>query len=104
MDNITTKKILIEIDRELMPVVPEYLENRHRDCAAIKGLLDSGEFEKIQILGHRMKGSGGSFGFDEISDIGETLELAAQVSDVERILSAVGCLESYLARVLVVYI
>jgi hypothetical protein len=51
-----------------------------------------------------MKGSGGSFGFDEISAIGEALEISALVADADGIRSAVGRLERYLARVSVVYI
>jgi HPt (histidine-containing phosphotransfer) domain-containing protein len=60
--------------------------------------------ECIKGIGHRMKGSGGSFGFDEISAIGEELELAAQVPDVEGIKSAVVRLERYLALVSVAYV
>lgn len=103
MDNAAGEKIRIEIDPDLMPVIPEYLEGRRRDCAEIKRLLVSGSMEKIKNLAHRMKGSGGSFGFDEISGIGEALELAAQASDAEAVRAAVVRLETYLARVSVVY-
>lgn len=104
MDNAAGEMILVEVDQELMPVVPEYLEKRLQDCAEIESLLATGGMEHIQTLGHRMKGSGGSFGFDEISDIGEALELAARVPDAEGIKSAVDRLEKYLARVSVAYV
>jgi len=104
MGNDAGERILVEIDQELIPVVPEYLESRRRDCAEIQRLLASGGMNYIQILGHRMKGSGGSFGFDEISEIGEALELAAQVLDTEGVRSAVVRLETYLARVSVAYV
>ncbi|MBL0224908.1 MAG: Hpt domain-containing protein [Geobacteraceae bacterium] len=104
MSSPADEKILVEIDRELMPVVPEYLENRLIDCAEIEGLLASGSMANIQTIGHRMKGSGGSFGFDEISDIGEALESAARDTDAEGIRTAAGRLEAYLARVSVAYI
>jgi HPt (histidine-containing phosphotransfer) domain-containing protein len=104
MGNVAGEKIRVEVDQDLMPVVPEYLENRRRDCAEIDRLIASGDMERIQVMGHRMKGSGGSFGFDEISAIGEALEAAAQVPDAEGIKTAVSRLESYLARVSVVYI
>ena len=104
MDNAAGERIRVEIDRELMPVVPEYLENRFLDCAEIERLLASGGMEYIQIMGHRMKGSGGSYGFDEISVIGEALELAAQDVDADGISAAVRHLETYLDRVSVKYI
>ena len=95
---------MVEIEQELMPVVPEYLDGRRRDCAEIGHLLASGDMGRIQTLGHRMKGSGGSFGFDEISEIGEAVESAAQIADAEGIRSAVGRLERYLATVCVTYV
>ena len=42
MDDAAGEMIRVEIDRELMPVVPEYLENRFLDCAEIERLLASG--------------------------------------------------------------
>ena len=104
MDNAAGEKIRVEIDQELMSVVPEYLENRYLDCAKIENLLVTGGLECIQTLGHRMKGSGGSFGFDEISVIGEALELAAQEGDAEAIRTSVCNLKTYLKRVSVIYI
>ena len=104
MDNTAGQWISVEIDQELMPVVPEYLEYRRLDCAEIKRLLAAGDLEYIQIMGHRMKGSGGSYGFDEISVIGEALELAAQDVDADGISAAVRHLETYLDRVSVKYI
>lgn len=105
MDNAAGRRILVEIDQELMPVVPEYLEKRLQDCTEIeRRLCASGCMEYIQIMGHRMKGSGGSFGFDEISAIGEDLESAAQATDAEAVRAAVGRLERYLKQVSVAYI
>ena len=96
--------IRVEVDRELAPVVPGFLEKRLLECALIERLLVEGDLAEIRILGHRMKGAGGSYGFDELSEIGEGLESAAVVHDVDTIRSAVGRLRGYLARVEVVYV
>ena len=104
MDEAKIEKTVVEIDQELLQVVPGYLESRRRDCAKIERLLASGRIEDIKFLGHQLKGSGGSFGFDEISDIGEALECAAQVRNADGIKSAVERLERYLARVAVAYV
>jgi HPt (histidine-containing phosphotransfer) domain-containing protein len=104
MGNAAGEWITVSIDGELMSVVPEYLVNRQRDCEEIERLLTTGGLECIQSIGHRMKGSGGSFGFDEISVIGEVLESAALVGDVESIRSSVLRLNNYLIRVSVTYI
>jgi HPt (histidine-containing phosphotransfer) domain-containing protein len=104
MDNATEALIPVEIDQELRPIVPEYLEKRLGDCGEIERLLATGGFESIEILGHQLKGSGGSFGFDELSAIGAALECAAQTADREGIRSLVGRMEEYLKRVSVAYI
>jgi HPt (histidine-containing phosphotransfer) domain-containing protein len=104
MADATGEWITVAIDGELMPVVPEYLVNRHLDCDEIERLLAAGGMECIQGIGHRMKGSGGSFGFDEISVIGEELESAALVGDAECIRMSVVRLKNYLLHVSVTYI
>ena len=104
MDNMENIRIRIEIDKELVTVVPEYLENRRLDCLLIERRLAEGDLAEIRSLGHRMKGSGGSYGFDEISEIGEDLECAALVSDADGIRAAIERMKSYLSRVTVTYI
>ena len=68
MNNGEDATIPVEIDRELSVVVPGFLENRQLDCGLIERLLAEGAMSEIRTLGHRMKGSGGSYGFDEISE------------------------------------
>ena len=104
MDNSREEIILVEICRELQSLVPEYLENRHRECDELDRLLLAGETDDIYLLAHRMKGSGGSIGFDEISEIGEALENAVNRADGEGIRSGVERLKGYLARVRVEYV
>ncbi len=105
MDSLTQHTdIRIEIDRELMSVVPDYLESRRLDCHVIECLLLAGDLDGIRLLAHRLKGSGGSYGFDEISAIGEILECAVLVGNVVEIVSSVESLKIYLSRIKVVYV
>jgi hypothetical protein len=104
MDSNVAATIPVEIDRELVSVVPDYLNNRRSDCLLIESLLDEGRLAEIRTLGHRMKGSGGSYGFDVISEIGEALECAALAQDADAIRSAIDRLRRYLSCVVVSYI
>jgi len=99
-----TELIRIEIDRELVSIVPDYLENRRLDCLLVERMLEEGRLADIQLLAHRMKGSGGSYGFDEISEIGEVMESAALVADADVIRSAVDHLRRYLSSITVSYV
>jgi HPt (histidine-containing phosphotransfer) domain-containing protein len=96
--------ITVEVDSDVQPIVPEFLANRKKDCLLIDRLLESGSFGEIGVLGHRMKGAGGSYGFDDISEIGQDIEEAALAGDRETISRAIVRLSSYLERVEVVYV
>jgi hypothetical protein len=50
-----------------------------------------------------MKGAGGGYGFDTITDIGKSLEDAAKEKNTKEIRKRVGELLDYLERVEVVY-
>ena len=84
-------------------LIPGFLLNRREDVAAMLDALDTGDFDIVASLGHGMKGAGGSWGFQAITDIGGALELAANCSDTDRSLKWVGELSSYLDRVEVIY-
>ena len=61
--------------------------------------LDRADFEVVTILGHNLRGSGGGFGFQAITDIGAGLEQAAEGADTDASRKWVGELSSYLDRV-----
>ena len=79
-----------------------FLENGRRNVVAIRDALDRSDFETVGFLGHGMRGSGGMFGFQGITDIGAALELAAESGDADASRVWVGELSQYLDRVEVV--
>ena len=97
------ERIIVHVDPEIADLIPGFLENRRKDTETMEKALTQGDFETIQVLGHSMKGAGGSYGFDAITDIGKSLEQAAKDKDAERIKRSVQELSVYLDRVEVVY-
>jgi len=79
------QKITVRIDPDLADLIPDFLEGRRQDVAAILKSLEQNDTETIRILGHNMKGCGGGYGFDAITDLGRSLEQAAKTGDVEEI-------------------
>ena len=71
----------------------------HRDA----GRPGSGRLATVESLGHGMKGAGGSWGFQGITDIGAALEQAAESADNDASRKWVGELSRYLDRVEIVY-
>lgn len=97
-------RFTVEIDAELQSIVPEFLEKRRSDCSLIFQHLEQSAFGELRTMGHRMKGAGGSYGFDEISEIGETIENASLVTDSATIITCAERLSDYLDRVDVEYV
>ncbi len=96
-------KIIVHVDPDIAGLIPGFLENRHKDIKTMGEALTQGDFETIRILGHSMKGAGGSYGFDAITDIGKSLEQAAMAKDSGGIKQTVQKLSAYLDCVEVVY-
>jgi len=96
-------RISVSISRDLEDIVPIFLANRGKDLQTLRAALTEKDFATIQTLGHRMKGDGGGYGFDQISTIGAVMEQAAKRHDHQAIEQHIAELEDFLKRVNVVY-
>ncbi len=97
------EKIIVQVDADLEELIKEYLQNRRKDVEDILQALGNQDFETIRVLGHNMKGTGGGYGFDDITAIGCGLEDAAKAKDVPAIRQEVAVLLDYLQAVEVVF-
>ena len=95
--------VSVIVDRDLEDLIPGYLSNRERDVAKVAEALAAGDFETLRVIGHSMKGSGGGYGFDALSDLGSQIEQAALARNAEAVRMANAELRSYLQQVEVVY-
>jgi histidine phosphotransfer protein HptB len=98
-----TNQLTVEISRDLEDIVPIFLDNRKKDIQILRDALSKQDFGTVQMLGHRMKGDGGGFGFDRITEIGAEMERAAKLEDRPTIEQHIRQLEDFLTRVTVVY-
>lgn len=94
-----SESIIVRVDPDLEDLIPGFLENRRNDVSLILEALDEDDLETVRSLGHGMKGAGGGYGFDAITDMGAVLEKAAQRKDMSAIRECVAELSSYLDRV-----
>ena len=102
-DNTADNIITVCVDQGLEDIIPGFLENRRRDVQTLESALQESNLTQIQVIGHRMRGDGGGYGFDAISMMGEALEQAAARQDRSAIRRHITELIDFLARVTVVY-
>ncbi|MCG3201817.1 MAG: hypothetical protein NFCOHLIN_01687 [Gammaproteobacteria bacterium] len=95
--------VQVTVDKDLEDLVPGFVANRQRDIEKVEALLAKGDFDGIRVIGHSMKGSGGGYGFQFITEVGAGLERAANGRNADLIRSALSELREYLAQVEIVY-
>lgn len=98
------ERIQVRIDRDLEDIVPVFLANREKDLPLIATLLAEEDYDALRVLGHRLKGAGGGYGFPYITQLGAEIENAAKEVDGEKIEQLCRDLEEYLGKVDVVYV
>jgi len=89
----------IEVPEGLEHLIPPYLEARRRDVEEGGVLLARGDFAGVAAIGHKMKGTGSSYGFRLMTELGASLEHSARAGDGDRSAQHLQTLHAYLARV-----
>lgn len=87
-----------DVPPDVADLVPGYLQNRRRDVRELREALLGGDLRRARRLGHRMRGSGGGYGFPEISRLGACIEEAAARLDAGALGRAVDALAVLVAR------
>lgn len=82
-----------EIVQEL---VPAYLDARRQEVSKMMELLAAGDFERLRVLGHSLKGSGASFGFPVLTQFGASVERGAEKGDSASLSQELAKLKEYL--------
>ncbi len=98
----TMQRVTVEVEPDLIELIPAFLTRKNADLQTLKDSLQSGDLTTIGALGHRIKGEGGSFGFDAMSEIGAALEAAGKKGDGESARQLIADLGEYLDKIDVV--
>ncbi|MFO0774202.1 MAG: Hpt domain-containing protein [Nitrospiraceae bacterium] len=98
-----TQPIHVTIDEALEELIPTFLANRRKDVETLRQALATSDFRSIQLLGHRLRGDAGGYGFEAMGEMGTKLEAAAERQDCEAIERQIALFVDYLNRVRITY-
>lgn len=98
------EKNIVHISSDLEPLIPRYLDNRRADIVILREAVHSSNSETIRSIGHTMKGSGASYGLEEVSTFGRMLEEAAQVSDLSRVEATINQIAHFLETLDIIFV
>lgn len=100
---MNTESIIAIVDADLKEFAPNYIENKKAEIIKMQAALNENNFKVIEVFGHQLKGSAGSYGFDPMGLIGARLESNAIKNDIPNLQIALKELEGYLSRVQITY-
>ncbi len=85
-------------DPAVAKLIPAYLERRQADLRHLDQALAAGDYDAIATIAHGLKGSGGLYGLQPVTQFGGQLETAAQAGDCNELKSALSGLKEFLER------
>lgn len=95
------KRVIMEqLDPECDALVPAFLEKRCEELSVLENALAERAFDTVYRLGHNLRGSGGSYGFPMMTEIGERMETAAKAHDDKAVAREIAELREHLGDVL----
>ncbi len=77
-----SERIVVQVDEDLEEIMPRYLEIRQKELLELEKAVTEKDFEQIRMLGHKLKGTGAAYGFDELSRLGMLIEDKAVDKDI----------------------
>jgi CheY-like chemotaxis protein len=102
-EELPSQKITIRVDPEIASLIPGFLDHMRDYFKQLQITFESGDLETVRELSHKIKGVGGGYGFDGLSEIAATLVTAASAQDGPEIQRGLQVMASYLEHVEVVY-
>jgi HPt (histidine-containing phosphotransfer) domain-containing protein len=99
-----SEQITVEVDSDLKELIPNFLANRRKESMELEQAVMREDFEALRMIGHNMKGVGGGYGFQQITDLGLEIENAAKHRDGERVRQCLQRYRAYLESVNVVFV
>jgi len=89
----------VSVDAGMEDIVPGYLEKRRVEIDKYRQALAGGDFESIRMMGHKLKGTGGGYGFPVLTEIGGKLEELALAKNAEGLRAKIEELAQYVNSV-----
>ncbi len=95
--------IRVVVDECLSDLIPNFLERKRDEISGILDAVPRRDYRGIGDTAHRLKGEGGSYGFDGMTVMARALEQAAAIGDDRALLRLAHELLDYVNDVEVVF-
>ena len=96
---VVAPPVVVHVESDILDLVPGYLDNRRADLVTLRQHLNRRAFEPLRVIAHGIAGSGGAYGFPDLTRMGRVLQQAAQAGDIPKIQRLLDEMEVYLESV-----
>jgi HPt (histidine-containing phosphotransfer) domain-containing protein len=103
LESASHGKDVVHVDASFAPLVSKFISNRKKEVVTMREALAARDFDRVRKISHGMKGAGGSYGFDRITEVAAIIEHAAKTGVHDTIDRELIGLDSYLERVQVIF-
>jgi CheY-like chemotaxis protein len=99
----TEAKEIVKGDPDFADLIPSFLEHAEKNIGHMLESLAKGYYDTIMFVAHNLKGTGGGYGFDRITELAGDIERAAKQKNDKEIRSVLHEMAEYIRRVEVIY-
>lgn len=99
MTTAVNEVVVCYVESDVLDLARRFLKRQRRSMDALKRAVGLEEFEVIRKTGHDLKGSGGAYGLDALSQLGTELETAAGAQNGDRVELLVARLEQQISSI-----
>jgi CheY-like chemotaxis protein len=90
---------IIQIPEGLEGLVSGYLSSRNQDLKDLSLYALAGEFGRVRSIAHNIKGTGTSYGFPGLTELGAAIVESAEAADTKAMTIEIANLAKYLAKI-----
>ncbi|MEO5358074.1 MAG: hypothetical protein H7844_12360 [Nitrospirae bacterium YQR-1] len=84
-DSKNDKKIVVTVDPKHKDRIPKFLSSRQKDVKEMEDCVKQGDYPSIKMLGGMIKKSSDGIGLEDLKNLGQAIETAANLKDSGKI-------------------
>lgn len=96
--------VIVQVDSALQSLMTDFMQNRRGDVEKFRAALAAGDFTTLRAEAHGLKGTGGAYGFDDMSRYAGEIEKGALEQDQLRCATNIEALAAHVAVVQIQYV
>lgn len=95
--------MIVHVESDFQSFLPKFMTNRKKEVVTMREAVAQQDVETVRKVAHGMKGAGGSYGFDRVTEMAAIIEQTAKTGVLVGIEAELDRLAIYLEQVQVVF-